>query len=93
VEESAVVIFFVGLALFALGMLLNWAGWSLHKRAIKEVSTEGFFKWFLNEVKKWYPLLTGPNSTFGQRLAAFGAILSALGILAAVVGLVAWAAA
>jgi hypothetical protein len=84
-------IFFVGLGLFVLGVVLNAIGWKLHFRGTKGVPKE-FLAWLLEVIRNWFGLLTGPTSTTGQRLAAFGAIVAALGLVTTVGGLIAWVA-
>jgi len=86
-----VTIFLVGICLLVVGALLNAAGWSLHKRGIRGDPTEQFYAWFLEQVKQLFPLMTGRDSSTGERLAAFGALIAGLGLLVAVVGLVSWA--
>jgi hypothetical protein len=81
-------IFAVGLAMFVVGAVLNGVGWSMHRKSIKAAAPEGFWAWFLEQLRHWYPLLTGPDATVGQRVAAFGALLAGLGIVAMVIGLV-----
>jgi hypothetical protein len=83
-------IFFVGLGLFAAGFVINVLGWRLHRSEIKAVPGN-FLDWLLDVIRHWYGVLTGPDSTFGQRVAAFGAILEAIGIVTTVAGLIAWA--
>ena len=84
-------IFFVGLGLFVLGVVLNAVGWKLHYRGARGVPKE-FLAWLLEVIRNWFGLLTGPTSTIGQRLAAFGAIVAALGLVTTVAGLISWAA-
>jgi hypothetical protein len=86
------VIFIVGACVLVIGVVLNIVGWTLHRRTIGETPA-GFFEWLLEEIKRWYPLLTGRDSTTGERVAALGAILIALGLIITVTGLIAWAAA
>ena len=85
------VIFIVGLAMFVVGTLLNFIGWSLHRRTVAETPS-GAFKWLLEVIREWFPKLTGPEHTTGERLAAFGAIIAALGLVTTIAGIVVWAA-
>jgi hypothetical protein len=90
--ESIMIIFMVGAGVVLVGVLLNIVGWTLHRQTVGE-TPPGFFEWLLEEIKRWYPLLTGRDSTTGERIAAFGAILIAVGLVTLVTGLVVWAAA
>lgn len=82
-------IFFVGLGLFIGGTLLNMIGWSLHRRTAAEAPA-GYLEWLLEVIRTWFGKLVGPDSTFGERLAAFGAIVAAIGLVTTVFGLLAW---
>jgi hypothetical protein len=84
-------IFIVGISIFVLGSVLNAIGWRLHRRTIAAAPPE-FFEWLLEIFKTWFSKLVGPESTTGERVAAFGAILAALGLVTAVAGLVVWSA-
>ena len=77
--------FWVGLAIFTVGVVLNAVGWSLHRRSV--MSAEPMVEWFIEVLRHWFSKLTGPDSTGGERLAAFGAILAALGLVTTIVGL------
>lgn len=84
-------IFIVGIVLMLAGPVVSWFGWRMHSRRTRGVQ-DPFFGWFLEAVKKAYPVLTGPGHTTGERIAAFGSVFFALGVVMTVVGLVAWAA-
>lgn len=86
------IIFFVGLAIFVIGTVLNAAGWALHRRTVK-ADEPTINQWLVEVLRHWFGKLTGPDSTGGERLAAFGAILSAVGLVVTITGLGAWAAA
>ena len=83
-------IFVTGVAMFVVGSLLNGIGWQIHRRSIQ--SSEAMTDWFVEVLKHWFGKLTGPDSTGGERLAAFGSIIAALGLVVAVAGLISWAA-
>jgi hypothetical protein len=83
-------IFIVGLVMFVVGVVLNAIGWNMHRKSVKAVPG-GYLDWFLEVLREWFGLLTGPESTTGQRIAAFGAILAALGIVVTIAGLLVWA--
>jgi hypothetical protein len=87
-----VLIFAAGLSMFAFGSVLNAVGWSMHRKSIKADAPDGFWAWFLDQIKHWFPLLTGVDSTTGQRVAAFGALLASLGLVAMVIGVISAAA-
>lgn len=84
-------IFLIGLGLFVLGSVLNVVGWRMHSSEVKGVP-DALWEWLIEVFRQQFPLLTGPDSTIGQRVAAFGALLAAIGLAAVVVGLVAIAA-
>lgn len=86
-------IFIVGIVLMVAGPVISWLGWRMHSARTRGGPADPFFKWFLEAVKKAYPVLTGPGHTGGERIAAFGSVVFALGVLVAIVGLVAWAGA
>jgi hypothetical protein len=86
-----VAVFIVGIVLLVAGPIISWYGWRLHHARTRGGPTDAFFTWFLEAVKKAYPVLTGPGHTTGERIAAFGSVVFALGVLVTVVGLVAWA--
>jgi hypothetical protein len=84
------IIFLVGLGLFVLGALINFLGWKLHRRKVKEETS--ISRWFVEVVlRDWFGRLTGPDSTGGERLAAFGAILTGLGLVVTMAGIGVWA--
>ncbi|MCR6487351.1 hypothetical protein M8542_31430 [Amycolatopsis sp. OK19-0408] len=85
-------LFWVGLGLFAAGAILNAAGWQWHRRAKRGIDA-GLLKWLVGVLSEWFGMLTGPDHTGGQRLAAFGSILSAVGLVLAIVGIGVWATA
>jgi hypothetical protein len=87
-----VTIFIVGIVLMVAGPLISWFGWRTQART-RGGPAEPFYKWFLDVVKKAFPVLTGAGHTGGERIAAFGSVIFALGVLVTVVGLIAWAAA
>jgi hypothetical protein len=87
-----VTIFIVGIVLMVAGPIISWYGWRQHAARTRAGPADPFYKWFLEAVKKAYPVLTGPGHTGGERIAAFGSVIFALGVLVTVVGLVAWAA-
>jgi hypothetical protein len=79
-------IFVTGIGLFLLGTILNAIEWWLHRKQAFEaplVSSD----WLLETIRNWFGLLTGPDSSPGQRLAAFGDIR----LVVAVIALIAWA--
>lgn len=86
------VIFFVGLGLFLLGVIVVILARAQEARSTAG-TTDGFFKWFLEVLRHWFEILTGDGADTWERVGAAGSIVSALGVLTAVVGLVAWAAA
>jgi len=87
-----VAIFIVGIVLMVAGPVISWTGWRMHSARTRGPA-DRFFGWFLEVVKKAYPVLTGPGHTGGERIAAFGSVIFALGVVTTVVGLVAWAGA
>jgi hypothetical protein len=87
-----VAIFIVGLVLLVAGPVLSWFGWRMQSTRTRGGPADPFYKWFLEVVKKAFPVLTGPGHTGGERIAAFGSVIFALGVLVTVVGLIAWAA-
>jgi hypothetical protein len=90
---ATVTIFIVGIVLMVAGPVISWYGWRMHSARTRGGPADPFFKWFLEAVKKAYPVLTGPGHTGGERIAAFGSVVFALGVLVTIVGLVAWAGA
>jgi hypothetical protein len=86
-----VAIFIVGIILMVAGPIISWYGWRLHAARTRGGPADQFYSWFLEIVKKTYPVLTGPGHTAGERIAAFGSVIFALGVLVTVVGLIAWA--
>ena len=69
--------------------MLNFFGWSLHRRTAAEIP-EGAFKWLLEVIREWFPKLAEPERTTGERLAAFGAIIAIFGLVTTITGLVVW---
>jgi hypothetical protein len=88
-----VAIFILGLVLLVAGPVISWYGWRLQGARTRGSPADPFYKWFLEVVKKAFPVLTGPGHTGGERIAAFGSVIFALGVLVTIVGLIAWAAA
>jgi hypothetical protein len=86
-----VTIFIVGIVLMVAGPVISWFGWRTQAKT-RGGPAEPFYGWFLDVVKKAFPVLTGPGHTGGERIAAFGSVIFALGVLVTVVGLIAWAA-
>lgn len=86
-------IFVAGVVMLVVGALLNPIGWALHRRSQMDGLPPELWEWFIAELTRWFPLLTGRSSTGGERLAAFGAILAIVGIIVALLGAIAWAAA
>ena len=84
-------IFIVGIVLMIAGPVISFIGWRMH-RPMTRGPADKFFGWFLEVVKKAFPILTGPGHTGGERIAAFGSVIFALGVVTTVVGLGAWAA-
>lgn len=85
-------IFVVGIVLMVAGPVISFLGWRIHSARIRGPADQ-FFGWFLEVVRKAYPVLTGPGHSGGERLAAFGSVVFALGVVTTVVGLAAWAGA
>jgi hypothetical protein len=92
-KGRTVAIFIVGIVLMIAGPVISWYGWRMHAARTRAGPADPFFKWFLEAVKKAYPVLTGPGHTTGERIAAFGSVVFALGVLVTIIGLVAWAGA
>jgi hypothetical protein len=88
-----VAIFIVGLVLLVAGPVISWFGWRMQGTRTRGGPADPFYKWFLEVVKKAFPVLTGPGHSGGERTAAFGSVIFALGVLVTIVGLLAWAAA
>jgi len=79
-------LFFVGIGLIVAGAVLSEIGWRLHRREVLEIP-EKLLSWFVDVLKAAFPLLVGPDSTKGQRVAALGEIIAAIGVLTTIAGL------
>lgn len=84
----------IGVVGFVAGLVCIIAGRALHareldrRRAALPTELKGFFAWTLSVVKDAWPVITGPRSTTGERIAAVGSVLMALSVLAIVGGIV-----
>lgn len=84
----------IGVVGFVAGLACVVGGRELHARELRRrraalpAEMKGFFAWTLSVVKDAWPVITGPRSTLGQRIAAVGSILMALSVLAIVGGIV-----
>jgi hypothetical protein len=87
-----VAIFILGIVLLVAGPIISWFGWRMQSARTRGGPADPFYKWFLDVVKKAFPVLTGPGHAGGERIAAFGSVIFALGVLVTIVGLIAWAA-
>jgi hypothetical protein len=85
----------VGFTGFVLGVAAIIFGRSLHAREVAgrrggvDDVLEKFLDWYLHKVlaRSWR-ILTGANSTIGERVAEAGSIIAGLGVVAMVAGVV-----
>jgi hypothetical protein len=77
----------LGFVLLISGTVLSAVGWWLHNRRIHPLVADDFWAWLLQVVRGNFDQLVGPNSDWGQRIAALGAIVAAIGIVMIVVGI------
>jgi hypothetical protein len=84
----------IGVVGFIAGLACVIGGRALHareldrRRAALPDEMKGFFAWTLSVVKDAWPVIIGPRSTAGERIAAVGSVLMALSVLAIVGGIV-----
>lgn len=82
----------IGPIVFVAGALVNYLGWTIHRRYPRlrggsGSEPESLAAWFMNILKQFFPLLVGRDSSLGERLAAMGAIICAVGIMMTIVAL------